>query len=261
MYELALGGIFKNEADNIVEFIEHYLFHGVEHFYFINDQSTDNYAEVLEPYIQQGIVTLFHGNEPKVVGRQVDSYNRYFLPIKDECKWLLIADFDEFLYSPFEIDIRKVLHHFENFAQIRAEWLMFGSDGYDEQPNLLVPAFLKRCDHGLSYKSFVQTKFLKRIGVHTHEISEGNILQMTIDKEGNAPFIINHYRQQSFQRWKKRVSTRGDVDLHRPQYANEFPDCVFFEHNYNDVLDTRLLEQNKPIIEKILHLKNKYKYF
>ena len=42
MYKLSVGTIFKNEEHIIKEWIEHYLYHGVEHFYLIDDNSDDN---------------------------------------------------------------------------------------------------------------------------------------------------------------------------------------------------------------------------
>ena len=70
MFKLVLGAVFRNEADNMVEYVEHYLFHGVEHLYLINDGSTDNFREVLAPYIERGLVSLFEGNEERTGGRQ-----------------------------------------------------------------------------------------------------------------------------------------------------------------------------------------------
>lgn len=262
MYELALGAIFKNEADNMIEYIEHYLYHGVDHLYLINDGSQDNYKEILEPYIQKGVVTLFESDEPKVPGRQSNAYNKFFLPIREKTKWLLIVDLDEFMYSPDEIDLRKLLCKYEDYAQVRVEWLMFGSNGFEKQPPLLVNSFFNRCSHGISYKSFVQTKFLQRLDLHTHDtnLGESSIAWLKLDENGNAPLIINHYRQQSLQRWLKRVSTRGDGDLHRAHFNNAYPLEVFYEHNYNDVEDRRLFEQNKPMLEETLRLKNTYQY-
>ena len=52
MYKLSVGALFKNEASILKEWIEHYLHHGVEHFYLINDNSTDNFLDVLQPYVE-----------------------------------------------------------------------------------------------------------------------------------------------------------------------------------------------------------------
>jgi hypothetical protein len=260
MYTLVLGAVFRNEADNMVEFIEHYFFHGVEHLYLCNDASVDNYQEVLEPYIQKGVVTLLHTQEPRRSGRQARIYNSLLLPHLQESQWWLIADLDEFVYAPQEVDLRKVLDTYIHCSQVSVEWLMFGSDGAQTQPPLLVPYFLKRCPHGLSYKSFVQTQYLRQFDIHRHELlpqAPPEELLKVDPATGRAPMIMNHYRQQSFERWTKRVSTRGDVNLLQ---SATFSTDIFFQHNYNDVYDDRLFLQNVPILEKIRHLKNKYTY-
>ena len=38
MYYFSLLGIFKNEADGMQEWLEHYLWQGVEHFFIINNE-------------------------------------------------------------------------------------------------------------------------------------------------------------------------------------------------------------------------------
>jgi len=39
---LGIGAVFKNESHIMIEWIEHYLSHGVDTIYLINDESTDN---------------------------------------------------------------------------------------------------------------------------------------------------------------------------------------------------------------------------
>ena len=75
-YYLSVGAMFKNESHSIDEWIRHYLHHGVDHFYLINDSSTDNSKEVIQPYIDKGKVTLFEPDEPYYLGRQRNMYNR-----------------------------------------------------------------------------------------------------------------------------------------------------------------------------------------
>src|SRR5271169_6005131 len=61
-YELALVAIFQDEASYLKEWIEFHRLVGVEHFYLFNNLSSDNYREVLDPYIRQGIVELVDWN-------------------------------------------------------------------------------------------------------------------------------------------------------------------------------------------------------
>ena len=57
---LSTIAIFKNEEDILDEWIRHHLWQGVEHFYLINNGSTDNYLEILQPYIDSQKVTLYN---------------------------------------------------------------------------------------------------------------------------------------------------------------------------------------------------------
>lgn len=42
-YFLTCLAIFKNEAMNLKEWLDHHLWQGVEHFYLINNGSEDDY--------------------------------------------------------------------------------------------------------------------------------------------------------------------------------------------------------------------------
>ena len=72
MHYLSIGAIFKNEEMVIKEWIDHHLFHGVEHFYLINDNSTDASEVVLQPYLARGLITLYQMDIPKVSQRARD---------------------------------------------------------------------------------------------------------------------------------------------------------------------------------------------
>ena len=110
MYKLSVGAIFKNEEHSIKEWIEHYLYHGVEHFYLINDNSNDNYLEKIQCYLDKNIVTLYNACFSNYIGRQKDMYNTYILPnIKDKnTKWLLMVDLDEYMWSPVNKDLNVI---------------------------------------------------------------------------------------------------------------------------------------------------------
>jgi hypothetical protein len=69
----------KNEAHNLKEFIEWHLSQGFEYFVFGDDESVDNPREVLQPYIEAGVVLLYDAtmhseNYGRFVGKT------YFMP-------------------------------------------------------------------------------------------------------------------------------------------------------------------------------------
>src|SRR5262245_48829439 len=58
LYDLSFCMIFQNDAPYLKEWIEFHRLVGGQHFYLYNNLSTDNYQEVLAPYIREGIVEL-----------------------------------------------------------------------------------------------------------------------------------------------------------------------------------------------------------
>ena len=153
MYNLTVGALFKNEGDSIVEWIEHYIFHGVEHLYLIDDSSTDNSVELLKPYIEKNLVTLFQDNFGNYTGRQRDMYNKYILPLvhKKDMKWCMMVDLDEYIWSPRNTDLRIVLSECEHLGQIQLYHTIYGSNGHINQPPSIVKYFTFS---GLNYSNF-----------------------------------------------------------------------------------------------------------
>ena len=148
-YYLVVAAAFKNEGHILDEWIKHYKFHGIDHIYLINDNSDDNYLEILEPYINSGYVTLFN-NTLKIESypRQKYVYEEYLRKELPNSEWWTIVDLDEFMYCPDEVDLKKVVKKYENEGtQLFARWKMFGSSGHIEQPDLVVPNFTKCSPH------------------------------------------------------------------------------------------------------------------
>ena len=61
-YDFGVCAIFQNEARFMKEWIEFYKIIGAQHFYLYNNKSTDNYLDILKPYVEQGEVELFDWN-------------------------------------------------------------------------------------------------------------------------------------------------------------------------------------------------------
>ena len=55
-FVLAIVAMFKNESSILESWIEHYIKEGVQHFYLIDNGSTDDYQKILNPYMD--IITL-----------------------------------------------------------------------------------------------------------------------------------------------------------------------------------------------------------
>ncbi len=164
-YTLSICAIFQDEAPFLREWIEFHKLVGVEHFYLCNHCSNDNYLEVLEPYIQSGLVELTNVLEP------CDSLKAY-LPLQCACytaglksargvsKWVAFIDIDEFLFPVKDQSLQRVLANYEEFGGVFANWRMFGTSGVKKlRPDQLLVETLTSC----SIKSFRENTYVKSI--------------------------------------------------------------------------------------------------
>jgi hypothetical protein len=240
--------MFRNEERALPEWIEHYLLHGAEHFYLIDDNSTDGSSRVVQPYVEKGLVTLFHEDHPRYLGRQRNLYNKYILPHIDETHWLLIVDLDEFVWSPRSIDLRAVLAEMDHIAMIQMIHTLFGSNGHVATPeNGIVAAYTRRARNSPTrepgnFKYFVNSTRanFSSLNVHyaTFTAKEGREAPFYIMDE--TWFVLNHYCCQSQDFWRETKCSRGDADNYRVRIMEDFA-----KYDLNDVEDTRLLEQNR----------------
>jgi len=109
---LSVCAIFKNEAPWLTEWLNyHHKVLGVSHFYLYNNDSSDQYEEVLKPYIDRGVVELIEwGSEDPshaTVGAYMDApWSSFQLGAYNDClknralgktHWVAMIDIDEFI--------------------------------------------------------------------------------------------------------------------------------------------------------------------
>ena len=249
MHALSVGAMFKNESHSIEEWIKHYLHHGVEHFYLINDNSTDDSVAILQPYIDKGLITLFQVKEPYYLGRQSALYNRHILPLLKESKWLLMIDIDEYVWSPMDVNLVAVLKQFEAYGQIQIPERVYGSNGHVIQPKYLVPSFTRRekIDPTASkrLKYFVNSSYeFTALNVHhaNFTVKEHMTNPDKFIKVYPRTFRLNHYNCQSLEFWKQVKCTRGDADNYLVRTVADF---ASYDKNEEEELD--LLNQNRSL--------------
>jgi len=249
-YYLSVGAIFKNESHGLEEWLKHYLHHGADHFYLINDKSTDNSVAILQPYIDKGQITLFEVDEPYYMGRQRNLYNQHILPRLKETQWLLMVDLDEYVWSPKAVHLSHILRYSNPLGQIQIDETVFGSNGHVEQPVSLVAGFTKReplnRERDKKLKYFVNSDYeFSALNIHHADFSNGeymgDISRFLI--AGKDTFRMNHYNCQSLDFWRRVKMTRGDADNYMVRTEKDF---YYYDHNEEE--DLELCEQNKTIV-------------
>ena len=130
-YRLAACLRFKNEARYLPEWIDFHHLAGFEHFYLYNNNSTDNFLDVLEPYIEQGVLTVHDWPAvPASPGADLHCIENY----RDQAKWIAFLDADEFLFAGDGADLKEVLSDFEPSPAVAVNWIYFGSNGHEQRP-------------------------------------------------------------------------------------------------------------------------------
>jgi len=135
-YYFSLCAIFKNEAPYFKEWIEYHRMLGVDHIYLYNNFSTDDYMDILSPYIEEGYVTL---TDWPYEMSQIPAYEHCYEHYRNETFWLMFLDLDEFICPIYKTNIKEWIKPFEKYPSVLMYWLMFGTNGIVKaDPNKLV---------------------------------------------------------------------------------------------------------------------------
>ena len=241
LYYLAVCAIAKNEGPYFKEWIEWHHKMGVEKFYIYDNESTDCTKEVLQPYIESGLVEYVFWPGRKM---QLPAYDDCFEKHRTETRWLAIIDLDEFIMPIKNKNIPEYLRQMEDFSSVEINWLVYGSGGAKErQPGGVMERF--RChslpEHKLNthVKSIVDPRRVcTMIGCHEAARisgfaadSHGTPLSKGFrDRKPQQDIIrINHYAVKSYEEFlSKRARGRARI--------NSMRDLSYFEqYDLNDI--------------------------
>ena len=204
--ELSLISIFKNETFNLKTWIEHYLWQGVNKIYLIDNGSTDNPLEILQPYINKNIVIYYSLPEKY---KQME-HIRYVIQkenLKKKTKWLIIGDLDEFFYS-YPKKLIDTINDFNKYDVVYSNWKMFGSDGLIDHPEDIRTSIINREPELNENKKYIfKPSRVKIEDIHIHKVD--NIKNQITE---NKKIQLNHYPIQSLQYFKEVKMSRGDVN-------------------------------------------------
>lgn len=257
-YQLSIISIFKNESHILEEWLQYYISVGVEHFYLVDNNSSDHYQSIISKYISY--ITLLVESRSAC---QLMVYNELLLPlVKQTSHWILVVDLDEFVYNPDGYQLIKKLNNYQNVGGVSSPWIFFGSSGHINQPDSVLNNFYQRMDYNngvwINVKNFYQTKFVDYLYPHHADFNSNQIIVSSksrtriIDgkdwvceddlKYQRFDFLTNHYPIQSLKFFLSVKSTRGDV--YRSDY-NSLRNLEYFkQYDYNQRIDKNILNYN-----------------
>lgn len=139
-YQIAACLMFQNESFFLKEWIEYHLMIGVEHFYLFDNGSTDNYLDILDPYLETGVVDLYHYpfvgyNQEEHNSVQTWIYCNALAMAHGKVKWLAIIDADEFIVPTEKKEsLLDILNRYDDYGGLYIDYLMFGTSHVDRIP-------------------------------------------------------------------------------------------------------------------------------
>lgn len=268
-YRVAICAIFKNEGPYFREWLEFHRIVGVDHFYLYNNNSDDNFREILAPYIAEGLVTLIEWPQQQA---QMQAYWDCIARFRGETRWIGFIDLDEYVVPRKMDTIYEALQPMEkNRPAVMLYWRVFGSSGrmVRDRTGLVTEDFTVCWPKYDSIgKMFYNTAYdpapdaPQNSAMHHRQWARYNgILMPPVNmddmvciweqcqvKSDDFPIQINHYFTKSYQEYGEKRA-RGDVYFK----INPHDEAYFFEH------EMRCTATDYSAYRFLIHLKKKMK--
>lgn len=243
-FRLAVCAIAKNEGPYFKEWIEWHLAHGVDEFFIYDNESTDGTREILEPYIERGVVDYKYWPGYRM---QLAAYDDCLEHHRFDSRWIAFIDLDEFIVPVKDATIPDFLKRFEAFPAVEINWLVYGSGGNKEKSNEDVMKrfrFHSLPDHYLNrhVKSIVNPRRVFTM-IGCHEVARIN--GKAADSHGNPitcnfrertpqqdVIRINHYAVRSLEEFREK-QLRGRASGTKTSVPMDY----FNEYDLNDIED------------------------
>lgn len=242
---LAVCAIAKNEGPYFKEWIDWHLSKGVEKFYIYDNESTDHTREVLQSYIESGVVEYHYFPGYRM---QIAAYDDCIERHRLDTRWIAFIDLDEFIVPVKDQSITDFLKRFEDAPAVEINWVVYGSGGARKKlPGGVMERFKRHSlpGHILNrhVKSIVNPRRVFTV-IGCHEVaridgksldSHGDtITQNFRDREPQQDVIrINHYAVRSWEEFAEKQS-RGRASGKK----RSVPTSYFEEYDLNDIEDT-----------------------
>ena len=219
---VALCCRIRDEARYLEEWIKYYLAAGIGHFFFYEKLSQDSYRDVLKPYIDRGIVTLFDNwpHTPVSPAAEQDCILRCI----GRFEWVGFIDADEFVVIRDNRAIGEFLSEYRTQAGIALHWYMFGSSGHKNRPTgPVIAEYTRRAAKPNGHvKCFVRPEKVAKYrnshswyfrGMRRAASESGRKVNGSFSYPASADLAwINHYHHKSDQDYFEKAARKSVLD-------------------------------------------------
>lgn len=263
--------LFTNARDEakIKEWAAHHLLIGFSKIVIFDHKSKKSLNNVFRDFDKR--VNIINVSNLKVKGIKMHLMNRAAAIAKFlKADWMIYLDADEFLIlNDSFLGVKHLLSKYNSADSIGINWLMFGSNYLEKEPNGTILESYTRCDNNMNnhVKSFTRPScIINAVNPHFYNVSDknrvvsisGNIMNGNLAfNPTNVPYnqvpaYIAHYVNQSKETFIRRkiqipsddtgtfrhINKEDLENLHKShnQVVNEYPKLKYAE-NVNKFLE------------------------
>ena len=244
-YRLAICTRIKNEGRFLPEFVAHHVLLGFEQVYLYDNNSIDEPAKVLAPFLDRQLVTIVPWPE---VPAAPSCYRHFFDTFEGAAQWVGFIDADEFIVERQDGALNSLLVNFARRPALAINSRWYGSSGHLTIPRGLVLQAFQRCSPTLDD----HVKVLARPPTVLSYFNSHNFIyrggRLAVDAAGHAVLgglatataahrvELNHYLYRSREDYLAKLSL-GFADS--AGYRNrsrrlEWADSEFTKYNDGD---------------------------
>ena len=256
-YNIVICAILKDETPYLIEWVEHHLSIGIEHFILYDNNSVIPAKQTLEAYVRKGVVEVI--DCPITNSPQLKAYTHCLYNMHGRTKWIAYIDLDEFIILKKHHDIHVFLADYDEYAGVCMNWVIYTANGHIEKPEGTVmqnyteplPYDFPANQHVKSivrpdYVNTVDSSHYPRYDEEYCAVNEKYIyVPRAFSRFTNDIVQLNHYFTKSFEEWLKKIS-KGTSDSLRTRAVEEFWDYNpgmlskkdEIESKYTETIDT-----------------------
>ncbi len=214
LHDLSVVAILKNEAPYLQEWLDYHLIAGVDHFYLYDNDSPDNQAEVVAPYVAAGLVDYIPAPGSAM---QMPVYNDAVKRFKFFNRYMAFIDGDEFIFPKSNRNIIEVVDEIlsrdSNAGGLMINWQLFGSNNLEtaDYSRGVLERFTRRapiedsCNNAVKTVAdprkiyFICNPHCARYFEECYPVNEtGNAVKGRVPNAANVPvtagkIAVNHY--------------------------------------------------------------------
>ncbi len=251
-YFLSLLTPVRDEESYLIEFINYYLIHGVDHFYFYDNDSKIPVADVIREY--RDVCSAMRAPGDAVQSRAYQHLCKHY---KHETRWVAVFDIDEFVLPHKHGSFREFLLDYDYCDGIGINWVMFGDGHHKTRPDggVIANYLYRQAGQHPCIKSIV--KGMSLVGFfdypHVATLCEGalyvdprmNLIESAYNENFTTDVIqLNHYFTKSEAEWKEKLHRkRADSGKPRAEHTEDHGWVFTANESYNEIRETLIVDR------------------